>query len=145
MPASAQSGRCPRESISIFLFIYFPSRPWRSRPYGQNPRNCIELFRPAIHRWLASPHRPPPSDAAEIPARRRWRWRVRTNRPTLAATQRCGRAGTGAGVGGSERTDPHWLQLSDAAEPTLAPALAGQNGADARRREGEKSGAYFST
>ena len=66
------AGTCPirpmPKGINFYLSFYLFSIPaMASRPYGRNPCNCIELFRPAIHRWLASPHRPPPSDAA-IPA-----------------------------------------------------------------------------
>ena len=141
MPAPVQSGRCPRESISIFLFIYFPSRPWQA------------ALTAGIHAIASNSSDPQSIDGWQVlidhrPAMRQsphWRWgseRVNTHFSySLAMRQSFLRIG----VGGSERTDPHWLQLSDAAEPTLAPALAGQNGADARRREGEKSGAYFST
>ena len=45
MPHLPDPADDPRESISIFLFIYFPYPQWRTCPHGRNPHQRAEPLR----------------------------------------------------------------------------------------------------
>ena len=83
MPAPVQSGRCPRESISIFLFIYFPSRPWQA------------ALTAGIHAIASNSSDPQSIDGWQV---------LIDHRPAMR--QRFLHAGVG--VGGSERVNTHF-------------------------------------